>query len=271
MDRLAHALLRVRPAPLASLLKHVLGVRRREIPAPDGARFHADPASHFGDALLSHGCYEPELTAVVRTLVRPGDLFVDVGANEGYFSVMAGKAQPLARIICIEPQSRLHPAIEKNLQLNALTNITLCRLALAAQDGERTLYLAPDTNTGSSGLVRPRRWGFLREKVGTTTLDRILATSASPRARLVKIDCEGAELEILQGAERALRERAVDFLSVDYHPAIRGEDNAREIDAFLRGHGYRVSRAANGVWLYHLPGLETALAPLGAVTTVAEL
>jgi predicted methyltransferase len=70
-----------------------------------------DPVWVFGIALLRDGIYEPQMTKLLYTLLRPSDTFLDVGGNEGYFSVIASTLVPDGAVHCIEPQERLHPVL----------------------------------------------------------------------------------------------------------------------------------------------------------------
>src|SRR5690242_16931657 len=83
-------LVRVRPAWLASSLKAALGVKRAVLETQHG-RFSIDPASYMGDELLSEGIYEPTMIATLERHLRPGSVFIDVGAHEGYFTVIGAK------------------------------------------------------------------------------------------------------------------------------------------------------------------------------------
>jgi hypothetical protein len=80
---------RVRPLELAALLKRLLRIRRLETEA-QGTKLWVDPASNFGTRVLHEGVYEQELTQALQTLLKPGQTFVDVGANEGWFTVLVG-------------------------------------------------------------------------------------------------------------------------------------------------------------------------------------
>jgi len=81
-------LTRMRPLELGIFLKWLLRVRRLETEA-QGIKLWVDPASNFGKRVLREGNYESELTAAVGELLQPGQTFVDVGANEGWFSMLA--------------------------------------------------------------------------------------------------------------------------------------------------------------------------------------
>src|SRR4051812_38970298 len=119
---LYQCLARVRPAPVASALKRLLRVRRRAVTTPEGT-FWIDPVSNLGLELL-RGRYEPSLTEVVRRYLRPGGVFVDVGANEGYFSAIAARlVGPTGRVVAVEPQARLRPVLEENFRLNGVANV----------------------------------------------------------------------------------------------------------------------------------------------------
>lgn len=261
-----HPLLRVRPAILAALLKRLLGIQRRAAQTVDGLTFFVDPVSHLGGELLSTGTYEPELSKVFRCLVRPGDAVLDVGANEGYFTVLASSLTK-GRVVAIEPQSRLREVIQKNLQLNQITHAELHFLALGDQTGTMSLALSLDLNPGAASCVTTRA-GWKHETVETTTVDVLAQRCSWPRFRLVKIDCEGFEEPILKGAREFLARHGADFISLDYHIGIVGREAALRIDTLLRSHGYQLSQAGNGCWLYHLPGLEHEIAALGQVTPI---
>lgn len=256
-------LLRVRPAPLAVALKKALGVRRRVINDRRGIQFWLDPVSHFGMEILRTHQYEPSLSELIVSVLRPGDTFVDAGANEGYFSMLGAREVTGGRVIAIEPQTRLIPVIEENIRLNGEKTVSIFHVALSDRKGEVKLYLAPDTNTGASAFHRHWRFGGTVETVSTITLDELLDAEGAEKVRLLKIDCEGAELDILGGARHSLSRQRFEFISVDFHPGIVGNEVPRQIDRILREHGYGLSRTASGIWVYHLLGLESALDPLG--------
>src|SRR5690242_10654789 len=95
-------LLRIRPAQLGDFVKRVLRIRRRIVTTNCGYRFDVDPVSVFGISLIRTSVYEPELSTLLRAILRPGDICVDLGGNEGYFSVLgAGAVGPGGRVHCI--------------------------------------------------------------------------------------------------------------------------------------------------------------------------
>jgi FkbM family methyltransferase len=258
-----HWLLYIRPTWLRTRLKHFIGIQRQIAQTSDGLRFEVDPVSHFGNHILTNGCYEEELARLFRTVLRPGDAMLDIGANEGYFTVLAGSLTK-GRVVAIEPQSRLREVILSNLRNNGL-EAELHSVALGAESGKAMLSLCADSMSGGSSLVRSTAFGT--EEVALRSLDGLAADHGWPRFRLVKIDCEGYEEPILQGAKGMLQSHGADFISVDYHATIVGPEPAFRIDRVLRDAGYTLS-TAGGVWVYHLPGLEADLAKLGEVKPV---
>ncbi len=133
----------VRPMELAALIKWVCRITYRETQI--GARtLWLDPGSNFGQILLTQGSYEPAMEAAIRGLLKSGDTFIDVGANEGYFSLVGGEAVgPAGRVIAVEPQARLWPVIIRNLSLNRRHNCTLAPYAVGVQEGTVDLILLP--------------------------------------------------------------------------------------------------------------------------------
>jgi FkbM family methyltransferase len=248
-------LLRVRPAELADLLKRILRIKRRAVFTPAGVTLWLDPVTHFEQHVMSLAGYEMQMSSLVKGLMRKDDVFVDVGANEGFFSVLASLASGGGRVFALEPQSRLIPVIEENLRLNGCRNAMVSHLALSDRTGTATLHLQASTNTGSSGFFNSRGRGLGREDVSTMKLDDYFAANSIGRVRLMKVDCEGAEKLVMEGARATLRARTVDILAWEYHPGVVSQDEMAEMDAYLKECGY-VLLTINGQTIYCLPGLE---------------
>jgi FkbM family methyltransferase len=242
-------LARLRPAPLGSAVKRVLGIGRRPVGTPEGT-FWIDPVSNLGLCLLRQGTYEPAMTLTVKRYLRPGGTFVDVGANEGYFGVIAAKAVgPAGRVLLVEPQTRLRPVLAENLRLNGIANVTVEESAISDTAGTDTLHLAPDLNTGASGLSRGTRYRVPTQQVRTTTLTELFAKHGVDRADLVKLDIEGYEHEAVFGSADLFRQRRVRALALEVHPPMlrrRGHDPAAILE-FLAGCGYTADAKAENL------------------------
>ncbi len=157
-----------------------------------------DPISHLGLQLTSQSSYEPELTNFFRQSLKSGDSFVDVGANEGYFSVLAGTlVKPNGRVIAVEPQSRLQRRLKENAAANDLEQFEVVSCAISDHRGKALLHLTPDMNSGASGLERVTRYRCRTQEVETITLEELLDRYQLPQVQLMKMDIEGFEYEAI--------------------------------------------------------------------------
>jgi len=260
-------LLSVRPAQLGSVLKKLFCIHRRVVRSSNGNAYWIDPVSVFGIKLLEEGLHEPELPKVLQMLLRKGDTFVDVGGNEGYFSMLAASIVADGIVFCIEPQQRLLPIIERNIQLNSAASVSIHNLAFSDTKGQAELFLRPSTNTGASSFTKHWKWGATIQGVQTITLDEFMASQALQRVRLMKIDCEGAEELVIKGATKCLFNQLFDFISVDYHPQIIGTDACDAIHKQIQAASYQLMKFG-GVNIYYRSDVAHDLASLANVRRV---
>lgn len=241
MNRLHSLIFRVRPAFAAAALKRLFRVRRAPFRTKWGV-FLLDPVSQFGSRMMSAGGYEPQMVEAVQGLLRPGDLFLDVGANEGFFSIIASKrVGPEGRVFAVEPQSRLQPVIVANIARNKARNVELLQRAVSDERGIAELFLPPDTNTGSSGLFRTTRYRNPSERVLQATLSDIVAMMPDRPIRLMKMDIESFEHEAILGSKPLFEEGRIENIALELHPPVieaRGK-RCEDITEFLESCGYR--------------------------------
>jgi FkbM family methyltransferase len=145
------------------------------------------------------GVWEPSLTAIIADRLAPGDVFIDIGANVGYFTVLAGQlVGDSGKVIAIEASPRIHDRLCENVRLNGLSNVVAHNCAVAEHDGTATVYSAPETNVGSTSLI-PSAWADIPESsVETHPLDHIVSDEELRSARMIKIDIEGLEGPVLR-------------------------------------------------------------------------
>jgi FkbM family methyltransferase len=260
----SRVLRRVRPAGLGSWMGTLCGLtERRPFPTRYG-QFSISPMSMFGGLLLQTGEYEPQMIAVLRKYLNPGGVFVDLGANEGYFSVIAsGLVGSGGRVIAIEPQSRLQAVIHTNLRLNSCTNVELEQIVLSGVNGELDLTLTPQTNTGGSSLwpSRQKLRGVLsKERVRSRTLGSFLAFAGIAGCDLMKVDIEGAEWEVFMNAGDVLHSGAIRRFVLEIHNPLLEARGLRGIDLheFILSCGYSLDDSL-GPWVYY----KTPDAPAG--------
>lgn len=165
--------------------------------------------------------WEPEITRLLARL--HGNLFVDVGACYGRYSVMLAKNYE--QLLAVEPEPRNAETVRRNIWYAGLRNVEVLQVAVSDSDGQANLRLSsrPDAHS----LTLPARHGELR--VETLTLASILGTRT---ADLVKVDAEGAEWLVLKGAEPVLSN--IEKWVVELHDAERN----LELDSWFNSRGY---------------------------------
>jgi FkbM family methyltransferase len=140
--------------------------------------------------------YEPGVTALIRQTLRPGDVFVDVGAHIGWHSLAAAEAVGRDGIvIALEPSPENYEILMRNLKHAEALAIPL-RLAATEWPGHERLFHNPK-NTGDNRLCAMPGWASVL--VATIRLDDLLRCYGY-KAALVKIDTQGAEIRVLAGA-----------------------------------------------------------------------
>ncbi len=146
---------------------------------------------------------------------RPGDVVVDIGANIGIVALYLAKKHPGLRIIAIEPVPTTFSHLRENVRANGVNNITALNCAVTRDGRDLQMIVNPGHSGGSTGHLRNMRQpGHYNLTVKSRTLDRIFDEYVPGRCRLLKIDCEGAEYEILTGARCLQR---VDHLGIEIH------------------------------------------------------
>jgi len=238
-----HWLLSVRPAFLASFLKKALRVKRNVVVTDEGS-FYIDPLSNFGNNIVKNGKYEADLSSTVKQILEEGDTFIDAGANEGYFSIIASKVVgKTGKVIAIEPQSRLQSILLKNIGLNESFNVLVCQAVIADVEKVAELHLSPDMNTGSSGLYRSSKYSVPTEIVRQITLEQLFDTYKIGKAKLIKIDVESYEYELILGSKKLFQSGTIKNIALELHPTILASRNLSEIPIikFLTDCGYTVN------------------------------
>jgi FkbM family methyltransferase len=170
---------------------------------------------HFTSGYL----YEPELSAFLVRALRPGDTFVDIGGHVGYFSLLAAAlAGPTGAVFSFEPEPGNFADLVQNARENAFAQIHAFNLPVAAEAKDVTFYFNSD-NDGGHALWDPALHPF-NERTRTrpqpvclqaASVDSFPVLQSRP-VRVLKIDTEGAEHQVLLGARRWLAEHRVPFL-----------------------------------------------------------
>lgn len=186
---------------------------------------------YVGLSLDVYGEYSPEERRALASFLTPGDTVVQCGANVGALTIpLARVVGPTGRVYAFEPQELCYRAIVANSALTNLHHIEAIRAAVGAQSGMASLPLIDYSTLGNFGGVSlsPEQTPV---KVRLVTLDEALSGVA--RCRLLHIDVEGAEMDVLAGAEQFIaRTRPALCIEID-RPDVRAQ-----LPAWLASHGY---------------------------------
>lgn len=262
------------PAPLVSVVRGYfryfpLHIGKRQLRAPLSLFWHA-PREFVATTLFQarmpgntrdfidrriyyFGVWEPNVTAFINRRLAPGDLFVDVGASTGYYSLLGSRLVGESGAgVAIEASPSIHRILCQNLALNRIGNIRTVNVAAADRPGTLRFYLGSADNRGVSTILEGEG-KTLEGEVPALPLDEILHADEIATARFIKIDVEGAEALVVEGMG-ALLESGRDDLEVVIEVAPRrierAGSSAEKIFDRFRAAGFKAYTLLND---YSLP------------------
>ena len=185
------------------------------------------------------GVYEYWKTRLFMELIEPGMTVVDVGANKGYFSLLFARLmKDKGKVLSFEPDPESRCWLERSIELNGYTSIKLYSYALSDRDGKSIFYPGKVSSLGSlfffSNMNAEDRKPFTVE---TRKLDTILKKEEIENVDLIKIDVEGADLLVLHGARKTLKNENVKLvMDID----VMDEKKRQEILSFLASLDFKI-------------------------------
>lgn len=190
-------------------------------------RLMLDPDCSMERTMLEYGSWELDVWAMMERHLKPGGVFVDVGAHIGYHSLKAAKVVGQSgRVVAVEPNPETLRKLRENIECNRAKNITVAPWACAELESITEFYVSPRANTGKASLSKvnastsgPSVGSY---PVRTRTLDDILTEAGISWVDVLKIDVEGAELLALRGARDTI---------MRHHPAVFIELVDSQLDA----------------------------------------
>jgi FkbM family methyltransferase len=198
-------------------------MRGRVLTKVFGAEIELD-LSNFLDRMIYMGCYEPLNTYRFKKLLRPGMVVVDVGANIGYFTLLAASlVGPSGRVFAVEPWPANFVVLDRCITRNSLAQVRAFEFGLAEEAGVARIGQADQTvfNNRTASMVGPGQM-----PVEVRTLDDCVAEWGVERIDLLKMDVDGYELKILRGAQRCLRDRVIRNLVIELDAFWLGKANS---------------------------------------------
>jgi FkbM family methyltransferase len=182
--------------------------------------------------------YEPFTRTVIEMLTPSRELFIDVGANIGLFSLVVAKLNPQLRVVAFEPNPKMFAILSEHKRVNELSNLTAEPLALSNEDGEANLFLnmsdmsaslAPDFQENFNPALRT-------VPVKIMTLDSYVQRIGVTGSFVLKVDVEGHDEEFLEGAVASIAKFKPDIVI-----EVLGDFDPSALDQ-LRSLGYSFYR-----------------------------
>lgn len=194
------------------------------------------------------GCYEPTLVDYLKRKVKAGDLFLDIGANSGHFSLIAARLG--AEVVSIEASPANCRLLSQNVAANAIgSRIRIIQAAAGNENGE--IELQENRLNGMWSTTSRIAFWYLRPLTRKITIpqirvDDILKEEDFKRIRFVKIDVEGAELTVLQGLGSLLRRGRPDLeFCLEFNPSWLTRDQRKEVFSIFGAQGYKAYTLVN--------------------------
>lgn len=211
-----------------------------------GGQIAGDASDILQQYIYYFGVWEPHLTRWIGQRLAPGDTFIDVGANIGYFSLLASKlVGDSGAVVAIEASPKIFNALQGNLARNRAHNVRAVNVAVTDRKGWVRLFRGPDSNLGRTTIREECGFEFECE-VEAAPLSAILQLEEAQNARLIKIDVEGAEWSVVAGMGPLLSSARTDLeIVVEVQPgplAQQGKQPEDLLRIFLEAgfHAYRL-------------------------------
>jgi FkbM family methyltransferase len=212
---------------------------------------HIDFVTNTGRALMTgnthdiiqrylywFGIWEPNITSFIveRMSGSPGRVFVDIGANIGYYSIVVGEQFPHASVVSIEAFPSILQKLRLNVKLNHLSNVRIIDAAVSDKTGYIDIYYSGKCNEGATTTVGGR---FNSEplRVPCKPLPELLTNKEISAARVIKIDVEGAEASVISGLAPILKHLPYD-VEVIIEISGSSEQNSMIYDLFAKSGFY---------------------------------
>lgn len=220
---------------------------RDHAPIMGGLVMSLDAWEYAQQSIIKDGHLEPLTTRRFGDVLKEGDTYVDVGAHVGFHTLIARKLiRQSGRVIAVEPQPYNASKILLNWDLNGFANIVLYVAAAGAEEGSIGLFKQPASDASRLSLALPSIPDQQPQqfRVPVLTLTGLLAEQQLSRVRLLKIDVEGYELEVLHGAGDKLRT----FENIVLEVLDQDTERARELRRLLTGTGYELLTVEGALW-----------------------
>jgi FkbM family methyltransferase len=227
-----------------------------------------DPTNGFIDTqIFTTGQYELDILSVIKENLKPGETFVDIGGNIGWHTLFAAHVVgESGHVHTFEPIKKLVQQINKNISLNNLDKcITVHPFGCSSTESEVTININL-VNIGGSSIFKLATQSEKNETISLKPADSVLSTLI-PKVKLIKIDTEGSELEVLKGLRNTLENHRPKLI-IEYSPSFWGAGSLEKSLAFfqiLNDYFYQIFDLESGhkriepdeMWIRNFKKLQT--------------
>jgi FkbM family methyltransferase len=217
------------------------------------SRFKCFLREHMGGQIFFRGSYSGDQLTIIEKLLDAHSVFIDVGANQGEFSIAAAKIVQQGKVIAFEPVSEYRERLLENIRLNDFDNVQVIAAALGEQEGSLPIYdQQEDFKDGTRHEGLPTLFAsdsrrHPRETVPVKRLDDVLEGSGISRVDVIKLDIEGAEWIALRGAVNTLaRYRPILILEVGRETCLAAGYEPEALIEWLTALNYRIETIIDG-------------------------
>lgn len=218
----------------------------------DGPRIQLIMPDIISETIYLTGQWEPTITAYVRSALLPGEAFIDIGANIGYYALLASKlVGKNGRVYAIEASPSIFSQLAHNIAINGCANVVPIHAAAGSVPGMVPVFRGPQSNRGHTTIVASLSQKERLEQDGLVRcdrLDRLIDTEALKAARLIKIDVEGAERLVLSPLFESLdkfNKNTEWLLELSPEYCAGGQEDVDTIFNVFIAKGYRVYSIRN--------------------------
>ncbi|MBX3298117.1 MAG: FkbM family methyltransferase [Acidobacteria bacterium] len=213
-----------------------------EIADYDGnLRLRLDILSYMGSCVYWYGYYSKEELMVLDRILCPEMTFVDIGANNGYFTLFAAKRLPKGCVVAFEPVKETFENLCRNVASNGFLNVLTLELGLSdGNQKEGAIYSSDDDFKDALSTLFPTgNRDQILQRIELTTLDEKVEDLGLARLDIIKIDIEGAELPALRGAKNCIeRFRPTILIEINQEMYTSAGYTVGDVTSFFRMFDY---------------------------------
>jgi FkbM family methyltransferase len=222
-----------------------------EVTVAGGGKLLVRTDDVLGRVLAISGVHEPNVTAAFTDALEPGDVCLDVGAHIGYYTVVAAKIVGAAgHVHAFEPSPDSYRRLVRNVELNALENVTMHELAVDEEAGTAILYEPTGQNSGLATLdpvLAAKSTLPAREvQVRVAPVSAVVPGDDLRRVRVIKIDVEWHELGVLRSLRPLFELGNPLAVFVEWNPRKSAPHAADEMRALCETHGFAIYGLGSG-------------------------